>query len=174
MGKTEPGVIERQSSTLSLKGRGTGAQRQGEGPRARGKTPDLLLSRARQMRHEPTEAEAKLWSGLRAGRLNGAKFRRQVPIGPYIADFVCPAAKLIVELDGSQHADQQAYDARRTGFLVAEGYRVIRFWNHDVLGSCSDVLEAILQHLDVAAPLPGALRLSLSPSGRGVFEEFPA
>lgn len=174
MGKAEPGVIEQRSSSLSLKGRGTGAQRQGEGPRGRGKTPELLLSRARQMRHEPTEAEAKLWSGLRAGRLNGFKFRRQVPIGPFIADFVCPAAKLIVELDGSQHAEQQGYDARRTEFLVSEGYRVLRFWNHDVLGSCSDVLEAILQHVDVAAPLPGASRLSLSPSGRGFFEEFPA
>ncbi|WP_081590505.1 endonuclease domain-containing protein [Blastomonas sp. AAP53] len=126
------------------------------------------------MRSEPTEAEAKLWSGLRAGRLNGAKFRRQVPIGNYIADFVCPAAKLIVELDGSQHADQQSYDTRRTEFLVSEGYRVIRFWNHDVLRSCSDVLESILRHVDVATPLPGALRLSLSPTGRGVFEEISA
>lgn len=158
MGEAEPRVNEQHSSPLSLQGRGTGAQRQGEGPLRRGKTPDLLLQRARAMR-------------LRAGRLNGAKFRRQVAIGNYIADFVCPAAKLIVELDGSQHADQQGYDARRTRFLVGEGYRVIRFWNHDVLKSCSDVLEAILQHVDVASPLPGALRLSLSPSGRGAFEE---
>ncbi len=171
MGEAEPRVNEQHSSPLSLQGRGTGAQRQGEGPLRRGKTPDLLLKHARAMRSEPTEAEARLWSGLRAGRLNGAKFRRQVAIGNYIADFVCPAAKLIVELDGSQHADQQGYDARRTRFLVGEGYRVIRFWNHDVLKSFSDVLEAILQHVDVASPLPGALRLSLSPPGRGAFEE---
>ncbi len=174
MGEAEPGVTNEHHSPLSLQGRGTGAQRQGEGPLRRGKTPDLLLQRARAMRREPTEAEAKLWSGLRAGRLNGAKFRRQVAIGNYIADFVCPAAKLIIELDGSQHVDQQGYDARRTRFLVEQGYRVIRFWNHDVLRSWSDVLEAILQQIDVAAPLPGALRLSLSPSGRGVFEETSA
>ncbi|WP_373488559.1 endonuclease domain-containing protein [Blastomonas sp.] len=126
-----------------------------------------MLDRARHMRKEPTEAEAKLWSCLRAGRLNGFKFRRQVTIGTYIADFVCPSAKLIVEIDGSQHAEQTIYDAQRTAFLVGEGYRVIRFWNDEVLGSCDDVIEAILHHLTVASPLPGALRLSLSPAGRG-------
>jgi adenine-specific DNA-methyltransferase len=105
------------------------------------------------MRKEPTEAEEKLWSRLRAGRLEGWKFRSQTPIGPYIADFVCPAAKLIVEIDGGQHADQQDYDNRRTRFFENEGCRLVRFWNNDVLQNLEGVLTAILAAF--MPPLPG-------------------
>ena len=136
---------------------------QGEGPRRRGKTPDVLLERSRVLRSGQTEGEERLWSRLRAGRLNGLKFRRQVPIGSYIADFVCPSAKLVIELDGSQHVEQHGYDDRRTRFLQAEGYYVLRVWNNDVLARMEAVLEGIL----AVCPLPGASRLSLSPAGRG-------
>lgn len=71
------------------------------------------------------------------------KFRRQVPIGPYIVDIVCPLAKLIIEIDGSQHADNVDYDARRSAFLADKGYRVIRFWNNEVLQSLDGVYQAI-------------------------------
>ena len=152
-------------TSLSLKGRGTGAKRQGEGKIWRGKTPEVMLERSRQLRQNATEAENKLWQYIRAGRLIGWKFRRQVLIGNYIADFVCGRAKLIIELDGSQHADALEYDARRTAFLQSEGYQVLRIWNNDVMRNIDYVLELILAN--VATPLPAASRLSLSPSGRG-------
>jgi very-short-patch-repair endonuclease len=100
-------------------------------------------ARAQTLRAAPTEAEEKLWRRLRDHRLGGAKFVRQSPIGPYYADFVCRACKLVVELDGSQHADS-AYDDKRDAILVALGYRVLRFWNADVLGSIDDVCETIV------------------------------
>ena len=95
------------------------------------------------MRNEPTEAEYKLWGFLRARQLNGVKFRRQAPIGRYIIDFVSYEAKLIIELDGGQHAAQQAYDDRRTRWLESQGFRVMRFWNDDVLVDTEVVVEAI-------------------------------
>ena len=86
----------------------------------------LATERARRLRADETDAEARLWSNLRARRCNGWKFKRQVPVEGYIADFLCAYAKLIVELDGSQHADR-AYDRARDAKLVAAGYRVLRF-----------------------------------------------
>ena len=86
-----------------------------------------LRNRARQLRCQQTDVEAKLWMRLRDRQLSGAKFRRQHPIGPYVVDFCCPDCGLVVELDGGQHADQTARDTVRTRFLEAEGYRVIRF-----------------------------------------------
>lgn len=118
------------------------------------------------MRSDPTAAEEKLWQRLRAWRLGGLKFRRQVAFGgKYIADFVCPSAKLIIELDGSQHAEQMTYDGKRTRFFQSQGYRVMRFWNNDVLGNTHTVLESIAAA--ALAPLPGATRLSLPPEGEG-------
>jgi very-short-patch-repair endonuclease len=97
---------------------------------------ELKREAARQLRLNATEAERKLWSCLRDKRLLGLRFRRQQPIGPYIADFYCAAAKLIVELDGSQHANAQAqYDLSRTTWLEARGYKVLRFWNTDLQDS---------------------------------------
>ncbi|MDO8837837.1 MAG: endonuclease domain-containing protein [Parvibaculum sp.] len=105
------------------------------------------ISRARSLRINRTDAEARLWLHLRNRMLGGAKFRRQVPVGPYIADFLCAEHMLIVELDGGQHADNPA-DERRTRFLESKGYRVIRFWNPDVLTNTDGVLEMILTELD--------------------------
>jgi very-short-patch-repair endonuclease len=142
--------------SLSLEGRGTAAKRQGEGVRGRGKTPELLLARAKELRINMTEAEDKLWSRLRAGRFHGLKFRKQVAFSAnYIADFVCPKAKLIIEADGSQHADQVTYDTRRTLFFEAQGYRVLRFWNNDILARTESVMDAILAAVE-DSPLPGA------------------
>ena len=120
----------------------------------RGRTPPELLALAREARQEMGEAEERLWGRLRAGRLAGWKFRRQMPFARYRPDFTCPQAKLIVEVDGSQHADAIEQDAKRTRYFESEGYRVLRFWNDDVLRDTDTVLEAILAAL--ADPLPGA------------------
>ena len=101
---------------------------------------------ARDLRQTQTDAEIRLWSKLRARRLGGYKFYRQRPIGPYIADFVCRTHFLVIELDGGQHTPER--DAPRTAYLEREGYRVIRFWNPEVLQNTDGVLETILQILD--------------------------
>lgn len=103
--------------------------------------------RARQLRHAATDAELHLWRYLRRENLMGYKFRRQYPIGRYIVDFVCVPAALVIELDGGQHADARAYDARRTRAIETCGYRVLRFWNDDVLLRTDVVLEEILRNL---------------------------
>jgi len=106
--------------------------------------------RARELRQASTEAEWKLWSVLRNRQLGGFKFRRQVPIGRYFADFACLEARLIVELDGSQHQDRVDYDARRTIELEACGWCVLRFDNHDVLTNTLGVGDRILLELKSA------------------------
>ncbi|HTR60049.1 MAG TPA: DUF559 domain-containing protein [Candidatus Binataceae bacterium] len=104
--------------------------------------------RARRLRREATDQERILWQRLRAKRLEGFKFRRQHRIGPYYADLCCVQKRLIVEIDGEQHAQKQEQaDERRTAFLSSEGYRVIRFWNHEVLKDIENVLLRILQAL---------------------------
>jgi very-short-patch-repair endonuclease len=100
----------------------------------------------RQLRRKATNAEMKLWFSLRDRRLDGFKFTRQVPIGRYIADFVCRDEMIVVEVDGGQHADN-AKDRIRDSFMKDEGYRVLRFWNNDVLANHDDVLAAILETL---------------------------
>jgi very-short-patch-repair endonuclease len=105
----------------------------------------LLQRRARSLRRRDTEAEARLWAALRNRRLGGWKWRRQVPVGPYTADFLCIEAHLVIELDGGQHADRVAYDARRTSYLSRVGLRVIRFWNSQVLTNSDGVCLSILQ-----------------------------
>jgi very-short-patch-repair endonuclease len=139
------------------------------------------FARAQTLRAASTEAERKLWYRLRDRRLGGTKFVRQAPVGPYYADFVCRACKLIVEVDGSQHADS-AHDGKRDAILIALGYRVLRFWNADVLGSIEDVCETIVAAVEGrltpferfrqpmaeggAAPHP-ALRATFSPQAGG-------
>ena len=113
------------------------------------------VPRARHLRRMQTEAEARLWSRLRNRMLGGFKFRRQVPVGPYIADFLCAERMLIVEVDGGQHADNSD-DLRRTRFLGEKGYRVVRFWNPEVLSNTDGVLEMILIALGEAPPHPSA------------------
>ena len=104
--------------------------------------PLAAKSRPRAMRREPTEAERKLWYALRDRRMQSVKFRRQAPIGPYIADFLCVAQKLIVEVDGSQHAESFRDEARDT-WLARERYRVLRFWDHEVLTTPDNALATI-------------------------------
>ena len=117
---------------------------------------------ARRMRREPTEAERKLWWHLRHRLpVEGTHFRRQVQIGPYLADFACHRSKLIVEIDGGQHAERTAQDAARTVRLEAEGYRVLRFWNNDVLSNTDGVLTVIQSAL-TTTPTPDP-----SPQGGG-------
>ena len=99
--------------------------------------------RARELRLDAPHAERKVWRALRNRGLDGFRFKRQVPIGPWFADFCCHEAKLIVELDGYHHAETKVHDERRTAWLEREGYRVIRFWNGDVFTSFDAVLEEI-------------------------------
>ncbi|MGH7813766.1 MAG: endonuclease domain-containing protein [Candidatus Binataceae bacterium] len=118
-------------------------------PRVRPSLPATTLRNARKLRGTQTEAERKLWFLLRNRRLRGIKFRRQFPVGPYIADFCCFQRKLIVELDGSQHIDNEEADRIRTAFLEARGYRVLRLWNHIVLEDEGAALEIVLDALGV-------------------------
>ena len=115
-----------------------------------------LTSLARKLRNEPTEAEKRLWLHLRAGHFEGAKFTRQFPIGDFIADFACRSLRLAIELDGGQHSES-ATDANRTRIIEAHGYRVIRFWNNEVLENIDGVLTMIAQEIAIArnqTPLP--------------------
>ena len=105
-----------------------------------------LRNFARELRKEMTDAERRLWQHLRGGQLHGIRFRRQYVIGNYIADFAAPEIRLIIELDGGQHATQQRYDHQRTAFLQNRGYCALRYWNHDVLQQTGVVLAEILKH----------------------------
>ena len=108
-----------------------------------------LTPRAQELRQNQTDAEQKLWFELRGRRLRGYKFKRQIPKGDYIVDFVCEENKLIVEVDGGQHGDQQVeYDEKRTEYLESEGYQVLRFWNNEVLTNMDGVLIVIVDQLD--------------------------
>ena len=118
--------------------------------RVGGEEPDgavVLLRRARRLRMEPTEAERAVWARLRKRQLLGHKLRRQRPIGRYIVDFVCLERLLVVELDGSQHLEQQSYDETRRRWLEGQGYRVLRFWNNEALAQTDSVIETIAEAL---------------------------
>jgi len=123
------------------------------------KDPKLqTLANAKSLRSNQTEAEARLWYHLRAHRFMGLKFKRQKPVGRYIADFVCWEQRLIIELDGGQHAEQVTYDQQRDAWLRSEGYTVLRFWNNDVMQQLEGVLEqircAVACEPSPLAPLP--------------------
>ncbi len=105
---------------------------------------NVLHKRAKKLRSHQTDAEALLWHHLRARRLLNFKFRRQVPIGgKYIVDFLCCEARLIIEVDGSQHSTQMEYDRKRTAWLEKQGFQVVRYWNNEVLGKIDSVLSDI-------------------------------
>jgi very-short-patch-repair endonuclease len=106
-------------------------------------TTPKIMHRAGELRREQTDAEAKLWSHLRAHRLDGIHFRRQHAIGNYVVDFCSIRRKLVIEVDGSQHLGQEEYDAERTRFLESQGYRVLRFWNSDVMNHIDEVMGVI-------------------------------
>ena len=123
---------------------------------------------ARDLRKAMTETERALWQELRRGKIPGTRFRRQVPIGSYVADFACLHSRLIIELDGSQHVERATYDDERTKFLEAQNFRVLRFWNGTVSEEREAVIETIVwavQHPDwhqYRAPLPNP-----PPAGEG-------
>lgn len=127
---------------------------------------DLVPSRQRKnatsMRRCMTDAELKLWNELRAHRLMGMSFRRQVPIGPYIIDFACSTHSLIIEVDGSQHADPESVqrDEARSAYLNASGWTILRFWNDDVVRD----IDNVCQHIVIVAGLTGADVLAGEPA----------
>ena len=107
-----------------------------------------FTNRSRQLRKNRTEAEQKMWSLLRGRQIAGHKFRFQSPIGQYIVDFVCHDKRLIVEIDGGQHQLRTSQDATRTSWLQSQGYRVLRFWNNEVLSNSTGVIETIHKALE--------------------------
>jgi very-short-patch-repair endonuclease len=138
---------------------GEGAERQkreaGEGGRS-------LTKAARKLRSQMTDAETKLWFALRDRRFQSFKFRRQVPIGPYVADFLSFGSRVIVEVDGGQHADSGS-DEKRDRWLAENDFRVMRFWNNDVLANLEGVLTALATELE-RTPHPTSRLRSTSPS----------
>src|SRR6266568_7945315 len=122
----------------------------------------MASSNARSLRQNPTDAEIRLWSKLRRRQVDGHRFRRQVPIGRYVVDFVCLEQRLIIEADGGQHSENLEDDVR-TAWLERQGFRILRFWNNDVLTNTEGVLIIIQQHLAPGTPLPDP-----PPRGEGV------
>jgi very-short-patch-repair endonuclease len=114
---------------------------------------EVKTERARRLRRAATDAESKLWYRLRSRQLNGHKFVRQEPIGPYTVDFVCREARLVIEVDGGQHAGNER-DVVRDRWLVSHNYRVLRFWNNDVLSNIAGVLETLAAVLSESPPHP--------------------
>jgi very-short-patch-repair endonuclease len=127
-----------------------------------------LLDNAKTLRRNLTDAEQKLWYHLRAHRFMGRKFKRQKPIGRYVVDFVCLEEKLIIELDGGQHAENQEYDQERDSWLRSQGYTVLRFWNNELMNETDSVLERIRLALEHEAVSSETLSPGPSPvNGRG-------
>ena len=117
---------------------------------------------ARELRKNLTDAEQRLWQKLKRRQIATVKFRRQQPIGPFIVDFVCFQRRLIIEVDGGQHAAQADYDEERTRWLKVQGYRVLRFWNNEVLADTEAVAQAIF---DTVAKIGGPPHLNPPPQG---------
>jgi very-short-patch-repair endonuclease len=113
------------------------------------RTNPKIFSNSHELRHNQTDAENKLWQVLRNHQLNNIHFRRQHAIGPYIVDFCAPSEKLIIEVDGGQHLEQQEYDSERTAYLEAKNYQVLRFWNNEVMENMDGVLQVIQNMIEV-------------------------
>jgi very-short-patch-repair endonuclease len=136
---------------------GEGLLPTGSNPLDKGSTRPT--ARSREFRLNATDAERRLWSRLSARQVANTRFNRQFPVGPFICDFVSRSARLVIEVDGGQHALKAEADARRTAYLESQGYRVIRFWNHDVLANTDGVVELIEQALrDSPSPNPSRKR----------------
>jgi very-short-patch-repair endonuclease len=121
----------------------------------------LSLTHAKRLRTNMTDAERRLWYRLRGHRFGGYKFKRQVPIDRYVVDFACLGRRLVIEVDGGQHNESSA-DEVRDNYLKGKGFRILRFWNDDVLRNTQGVLEVIVSALETS-PSPGALRAPPSP-----------
>jgi very-short-patch-repair endonuclease len=113
----------------------------------------VVTTRARALRGNPTDAERLLWRHLRLRQVGGYRFRRQRPVGPYFVDFVCLEKRVVVEVDGGQHRQQQLYDARRDGWLRAEGFTVLRFWDDEVLKQVENVKQVIWEALSTPSSI---------------------
>ena len=109
-----------------------------------------ITHKARQLRSHLTDAELRLWHRLRGKQL-GIAFRRQYTVGPYITDFACTSLGLIIELDGGQHADAKDFDARRDAYLQAKGYKVLRFWNNEVMDNLDAVLRVLWREIEASS-----------------------
>ena len=105
---------------------------------------------AQRLRKNRTKAEIRLWLRLRRRQLNGSRFRQQVPLGPYVVDFLCVKSRLVVEVDGGQHAENSEADEVRTAWLQSRDFRVIRFWNNEVLENLDGVLQVIFRELEAS------------------------
>lgn len=123
----------------------------------------VVRDRARELRRGQTDAEGLLWQVLRRRGLEGYRFRRQQPIGPYIGDFVCMSERLVVELDGEQHAERRERDLERDAYLERQGFRVLRFWNREVFEDCSAVADGIYMTLSRGRRGEGRSRGRLHP-----------
>jgi very-short-patch-repair endonuclease len=130
----------------------------------------IFTERARELRRNENDAERRMWSLVRANRMSGYKFRRQHALGTYIADFICLKARLVIEVDGDTHGTDEAeeLDAKRTEVIESLGYRVIRFWNHEVLAETDDVADAIFNalHPEVSQRSPSLQTAEKAPDGR--------
>jgi len=126
----------------------------------------MTSNRARALRQRLTDAERKLWHHLRDRQLGGWKFRRQHPVGPFIVDFICLEKKVVIEVDGGQHAENEEKDTQRSAYLEKMGYRIVRFWNNEVLLETEAVLNTIFASLAAAPPHPSPLP---PLGGEGVF-----
>ena len=115
----------------------------------------IITTLAKNLRKRSTDAERLLWRHIRGKQLEGMKFRRQEPIGSYIADFVCFEKRIIIEVDGGQHAVEKEKNATRDVWLREQGYAVFRFWNHEVLQNIEGVLQVILNHPPLTPPIEG-------------------
>ena len=167
---------------------GTEMETRGTGARVRKKTPSPLageggeggssrgLTLARKLRAEMTDAERKVWSLLRRKQLAGFRFRRQVPLGPFVADFACHSARLVIEVDGGQHGVRVDHDEHRTKWLQRFGWRVLRSWNGDVLREPENVIEMIRLALIESPPPPpaGPPSPTLPRKGGGRFSSDPS
>ena len=128
----------------------------------------LPTQRSRELRNNATPAERKLWSVLGNRQLSGVRFNRQVVIRPYICDLVARSAKLVIEIDGGQHGEALAYDRARTSFLEVKGYRVLRFWNNEVMANIEGVVETIRQALNTPSHQSGRGRAVEDSEGEGM------
>ena len=129
-----------------------GVTRHDERGRMKKQPSDTPREQAKTLRREMTEAEKKIWCGLRLRQTGGYRFRRQVPLSPFIADFVCHEAKLIIEIDGGQHDRLSEQEMHRTRFLESQGYRLLRFWNNEVLENPDSVQTVFAQSLHRVTP----------------------
>lgn len=132
---------------------------------------EVLRGRAKAMRSEPTPAEHRLWQILRAKRLAGFKFKRQLPVDRYIVDFACPARRLIIEADGGQHSESER-DTQRDAYLRSQGFRILRFWNNDILNNLEGVAQLIAAALSTPHPAQASPE-SPSPSRGEGFSGAP-